>query len=113
MNELREFAQHKADFDKFHTTILAISADDVEHARVAWEKGSRRQFRVLADPDLAAIKAYGLLHKNGYRGSDIAIRTAILLDKNGREQWRYVSDTATDVPTYKQVLPALEKLPAK
>lgn len=110
MAELREFAQHKDDFDKLDTKVLAISVDDLEHARMVWEKASDRQFDILSDPDARVIKSYGLLHVNGHRGTDIAIRTAILIDKNGREQWRRVSETIQDVPTIDDVLNQVRKL---
>lgn len=113
MSELREFAQHKVEFDKFHTKILAISVDDVEHAKKVWEKAAGQQFQILSDPGANVIRSYGLLHTAGHRGNDIAIRTAILIDKDGRERWRRVSDTIQDVPGIEEVLDEVRKLPSK
>jgi peroxiredoxin len=110
MSELREFAQHKNDFDKLHTRIMAISVDDTEHARFAWEKAANREFAVLSDPGAKVIQAYGLLHAGGHRGDDIAIRATILIDKNGREQWQRVSETVQDVPTVEEVIAEVRKL---
>jgi peroxiredoxin len=113
MSELREFAQRKDDFDRLHTRIIAISVDDAEHARIAWEKAADKKFTVLSDPGAKVIQAYGLLHAGGHRGDDIAIRTTILIDKAGRAQWQRVSETVQDVPTVEEVLTAVRKLPSQ
>jgi len=110
MSELREFAQHKSDFDKLHTKIVAISVDDTEHARFAWEKAANREFTILSDPAAKVIRSYGLIHANGHYGHDIAIRTTILIDKDGRERWRRVSETVQDVPSIQEVLAAVSRL---
>jgi peroxiredoxin len=104
MTQLREFAQHKAEFDQINTRILAISVDDVAHAREAWDKAANHQFPVLSDPGAKVIRQYGLLHADGHDGQDIAIRTTIYIDANGNEVWRRVSTSAMDVPKVKEVL---------
>ena len=38
MKQLREFAQHKSDFDQLHVRVVGISVDDQEHAKLVWEK---------------------------------------------------------------------------
>ena len=108
MNQLREFAQHKADFDTLNTKIVALSVDDVPHAREAWEKAANRQFPVLSDHDAKVIRDYGLLHAGGHDEQDIAIRTTIYVDANGVEQWRRVSTSAVDVPKVKEVLERIQ-----
>ena len=108
MGQLREFAQHKADFDRINTKIVALSVDDVAHAREAWEKAAHRQFPVLSDPGAKVIREYGLLHTDGHDGQDIAIRTTIYIDASGREVWRRVSDSVIDVPKVKEVLARIQ-----
>ena len=102
--QLREFAQQKAEFDKLNTNIVAISVDDVEHAHMIWEKPIQKQFPVLSDPGAQVIRKYGLLHTAGKGDSDIAIRTTLLIDEQGVERWRRVSDTVPDIPKAAEIL---------
>jgi len=108
MGQLREFAQHKSDFDRINTKIVALSVDDVAHAREAWEKAAKRQFPILSDPEAKVIRQYGLLHADGHEGEDIALRTTIYIDANGREVWRRVSTSVIDVPRVKEVLERIQ-----
>ena len=102
--QLREFARHKTDFDTLNTRLVAISVDDVEHAHSVWDKAVEKQFPVLSDPGAQVIRKYGLLHANGKGDSDIAIRTTILIDEQGVERWRRVSETVPDIPKSAEVL---------
>ena len=102
--QLREFAQQKAEFDKLNTNIVAISVDDMEHARSVWEKAIQKQFPVLSDSGAQVIRRYGLLHANGKDSSDIAIRTTLLIDEKGMERWRRVSETIPDIPKAPEIL---------
>jgi len=108
MNQLREFAQHKADFDRINTKLVALSVDDVPHVREAWDKAASHQFPVLSDPGAKVVREYGLLHTDGHDGQDIAIRTTIYIDANGIERWRRVSTSVTDVPKVKEVMERIQ-----
>jgi len=108
MSQLREFAQHKSDFDQRNIKIVALSVDDVPHAREAWEKAANRQFPVLSDPGAKVIRDYGLLHPDGHGGQDIALRTTVYIDPNGREVWTRVSTSAMDVPKVKEVMERIQ-----
>jgi hypothetical protein len=45
------------------------------------------------------------VHPNaGIDGGDIALDTTLLVDGGGRERWRHVSQTLSDVPTVEEVL---------
>jgi peroxiredoxin len=37
MAELREFAQHKSEFDAANAELIAIGPDDPTHAKKVWE----------------------------------------------------------------------------
>jgi peroxiredoxin len=85
--------------------VVAISADDREHARQVWEKTVDRRFTVLSDPGARVIRTYGVLHPGaGYMGQDIALDTSLLVDVDGRERWRQVSQTLPDLPRARDVL---------
>ena len=108
MGQLREFAQHKSDFDHLKTKIVALSVDDQQHAHETWEKAANKQFPVLSDPGAKVIREYGLLHADGHEGEDIAIRTTIYIDADGKEVWRRVSTSVMDVPKVKEVLDRIQ-----
>lgn len=110
MTQLREFAQHKADFDKLKVRVVCISVDDPEQAHTVWEKAGNRQFTILSDPDARVIRRYGLLHSDGHGGHDIAIRATLVVDETGKERWRRVSKTVGDIPTVQEVLEHLETI---
>jgi peroxiredoxin len=109
MTELREFAQHSSDFEKLGVRIIGVSVDDQEHAREAWEKGGAKKFTILSDADAKVIRQYGLLHEKGHGESDIALRTTLLIDREGRERWRRVSQSVPDIPTPDETLAEIRK----
>jgi peroxiredoxin Q/BCP len=104
LGQLREFAQHSHEFESQNIHIVAVSSDDVEHARLVWSEKVDHKFPVLSDPGAKVISQYGLLHAKGHGEDDIAIRTAIFLDENGIEQWRRVSTSASDAPKVAEIL---------
>jgi peroxiredoxin len=55
------------------------------------------------------IRQYGLLHEKGHGESDIALRTTLLIDPNGRERWRRVSQSVPDIPTADETLSQIKK----
>jgi alkyl hydroperoxide reductase subunit AhpC len=109
MNELREFARHSDDLEKLGVRLIPISVDDQEHAHDVWEKAAEKKFTILSDPGAAVIRKYGLLHNAGHDGADIALRTTILIDPEGREQWRRVSRAVPDIPTWGETLSMIKK----
>jgi mycoredoxin-dependent peroxiredoxin len=103
--QLREFAQHTKEFDSLNTRLIAISVDDREHALLVWDSVVNRRFTILSDPGAQVIRSYGLLHRGaGMDGQDIALDTTLLVDVDGRERWRHVSQTLPDVPTPEEIL---------
>lgn len=64
-----------------------------------------RQFTILSDPRAHVIRTYGLVHPGaGMEGGDIALDTILLVDTDGRERWRRVSETLPDLPTPEEIL---------
>jgi peroxiredoxin len=108
---LREFARHRNEFDRLNTRVIAISADDVRHARLVWEKVANRQYSILSDPGARVIQSYGLLHPGaGEAGADIALDTTLLVDVDGRERWRHVSETLPDLPRSEEILKRIREV---
>ena len=89
--------------------MVAISVDDHEHARSVWEKVVDRQFTILSDPGTEVIRKYGLLHSKGHEDQDIALRTTIVIDEQGREIYRKVSSSVPDVRTADEILAVLRQ----
>ena len=104
MRQLREFAQHKAEFDQLHVRVVGLSVDGQDDAHKVWDKITGQQFTILSDPGAQVIRSYGLLHKKGRLDSDIAIRATLFVDAEGRERWRRVSDSIPDIPRAEDVL---------
>jgi peroxiredoxin len=70
-----------------------------------------RQFTILSDPGAQVIRSYGLLHRGaGMDGQDIALDTTLLVDVDGRERWRHVSQTLLDVPTTEEILMRIREI---
>src|SRR5438270_1722389 len=107
MSQLREFAQHKTDFDKLNAELVGISVDDQPHAHKLYADILHRAFPILSDPDAKVIRKYGLLHEKGYHDQDIAIRTVVAIDANGNEVFRQASKSVMDYPKSDEILTAL------
>ena len=78
--------------------------DDLEHAHSVWDKAVQKQFPVLSDPGARVVRKYGLLHVKGKGDSDLAFRTTLLIDEQGVERWRRVSETVPDIPKAAEIL---------
>jgi peroxiredoxin len=79
---------------------------------MVWEKVANRQFTILSDPDARVIRSYGLVHPSGGKeGGDVALDTTLLVDVDGRERWRHVSETLPDLPTPEEVLKHIQETP--
>lgn len=83
MAELREFAQHKSEFDAANTELIAISTDDPAHAKKVWQEAAGQKINILIDTGAKVIAAYGLhSQEEGTR------RTLVLIDTKGNEAFR-------------------------
>jgi len=111
MTELREFARHSDDLKKLGVRLVPISVDDLQHTRETWEKAADRKFTTLSDPGAVVIRKYGLPHEGGgaaHGGTDIALRTTILVGPDGRERWRRVSQSVPDIPKWDDTFGAIK-----
>lgn len=78
-----------------------------------WEKVVNRQITILSDPSARLIQTYGLVHPGaGMEGEDIALDTTLLVDTDGRERWRHVSETLPDLPTAAEILTRIRETTA-
>jgi peroxiredoxin len=78
-----------------------------------WENVVNRQFTILSDPGAHVIRTYGLVHPSaGMEGDDIALDTTLLVDTDGRERWRRVSETLPDLPTAEEILTRIRETAA-
>jgi len=88
MLELQGLQSRYGEFRGRGADILAISVDPVEeNAKVAANLGL--SYRVLSDPELQAIEAFGLRHAAaGIDGHDIARPATFVIDERGIVRWR-------------------------
>ena len=63
----------------------------------------------MSDPGAEVIRKYGLLHGKGHEDEDIALRTTIVIDEQGREIYRKVSSSVPDVRTADEILKVLQQ----
>jgi len=70
--------------------VLAVCVDPVEeNARTA--RKLKLEFSILSDPELKAIDAFGVRHRDAMTASgagDIARPAVFILDRNGVVRWR-------------------------
>jgi len=62
------------------------------------------------DPERRVIREYGLLHAKGHDGEGIAIRTAVVIDPQGRMQWQKASKNVFEIPKSSDVLEQLRTI---
>src|SRR5215467_14198461 len=116
MTELRGLAQRASEFQKLNVKVVGISVDDQQHAHDVWDKVGQQKITVLSDPGGQVIRKYGLLHVAGHSDQDIALRTTLLVDPDGIEKWRRVSQSVPDIPTVDETLAKVKEsqaLPAE
>jgi peroxiredoxin len=112
MTELREFARRSDEFEKLGVRLVPISVDDQQHAHEVWERAADKKFTILSDPEAMVIRKYGLVHESGHGGSDIALRTTLLIGPDGRERWRRISHSVPDIPTADDTLAEIRQAQA-
>lgn len=98
-----ELQSHQADFAARSIRIVAISVDAVEKSRdLAKDLGLT--FPLLSDPDLTAIRAYGVEDV----GNEIAWPSEFLIDRGGGIRWRATAQSVGTRPTSADILRAFD-----
>jgi len=106
MFELQGLQLRKSEFDRHGAVIVAVVVDSTEqNAQVARDLGL--DYRVLSDPQMSAIDAYGL--RSDADGQPVARPASMLIDANGVVRWRDVTDNFRLRPPPETILAALEQ----
>jgi thioredoxin-dependent peroxiredoxin len=111
--ELGAFARNKAEFDKRKTRLLGLSVDAVSEHK-AWIKdvedvgGTAVNYPILADPDLAVAKLYGMFHPKA--DPKVTVRSVFIIDpqKKVRLTLTYPPSAGRNVDEILRVLDSLQ-----
>lgn len=78
------FAEVYGEFQKRKVEVIGISKDSVE-SHIKFAEKHRLPFILLSDPDLEAIKAYGVWQEKKLYGKTSMgiVRTTFIIDENG------------------------------
>jgi peroxiredoxin len=109
MSELRGLGDVEQKLSEKGGKLVAISADDVQHARLVHDK-LHLPFEVLSDASLNAIRAYGLFFHEPHVGKDTTLPAHFLIDKSGVVRWRFISPRSNDRPDPRDILKEVAKL---
>ena len=110
MFELQGLQLRHTDFAQRNTEILGLVVDPVdENAEVVRDLGL--SYRILADPQLVAIDAFGLRHDQGPDEPPIARPASFLIDANGIVRWRDLTDNYRLRPDPETILAAIDNMP--
>ena len=93
-------------FSDRDTVLLAVSMDDVSHARQMVDLHGL-SYPVLVDPSGGVARSYGAFN---LLGDGLAAPAIFIIDKRGLLRWQHVSQGATDRPTPERILRELDAL---
>ena len=85
---------------------MSVDAAEATRDKLSGDIG----YLLLADPELAAIDAYGVRHPGGM-GHDIARPATFLIDREGRVVWRDLTDNWRVRVRPERVLEQLKAIP--
>ncbi len=109
---MRSFQNRLPEFTQRNVEVLAISIDSHDESR-ALCKARGYTFPFLSDPDTAAIKAYGVLHKGaGEDGKDVARPAEFLVDPAGVIRWENLTENLLARLRPEMALRVIDGLPA-
>ena len=109
MSELQGLQLKRDDFARRDTEIVAVVVDPVEqNAQVVRDLGLG--YRIVSDPQLTAIDAYGLRHDATPGEPPIAHPASFLIDANGTIRWRNITDNYRLRPQPETILAAIDRL---
>ena len=108
MWELQGLQLKRDEFTRRNTDIMAVVIDPVdENAQVVRDLGLG--YRILSDPQLNVIDAYGLRHTSPGE-PPIAHPASFLIDAQGIIRWRNVTDNYRLRPQPDTILAAVDRL---
>ncbi len=91
--------------------ILCISTDSVEAGRKL-AGDAELDYRLLSDPELTAIDAFGVRHPGGFLGErDIARPATFILDREGIVRWRDLTENFRVRVRPQRIVEELRKIP--
>jgi methyl-accepting chemotaxis protein len=67
-------------------------------------------FDILVDESRDVVRAYGIWHRAGLTGWNIARPAVFLIDRTGTIQYSFVGETQADFPSYEQILEELDRM---
>ena len=111
--ELGAFARRKADFDARNTRLLGLSVDPVSEHK-AWIKdveevgGAAVTYPILADPDLAVAKLFGMFHPKA--DPKVTVRSVFIIgpDKKIKLMLTYPMTTGRNFDEILRVLDSMQ-----
>ncbi len=126
--ELKMFSDMQSELDAYGISILALSGDTAAQAKAHIER-DKLNFILLADPELAVVKLYGVEHHKavGWESNNMttvfgismslsmlqyrsmSIPTSILIDENGIIQWIDQSEDYRIRASYKNLMAAIKQ----
>ena len=91
--------------------MVAISVND-PFTNKAFAEVNQLPFVILSDYTRETIRSYGVFHENfaGLKGYTVAKRSVFILDQNGRQKYRWISEDPAVEPNYKEILGQLGQL---
>ena len=111
MSELQGLQLSLDDIRRRGVHVVGMVVDPVEtNAELARNAGL--DFPILSDADLRTTDAYGLRHRDGHDGHDIALSASILVDGNGIVRWTHVARNLRVRPSPADILAAIDTLGA-
>jgi peroxiredoxin len=110
VSELQGLQLSLAELRARNCQVVGVVVDPVEtNAKLARDAGL--DFPILSDPDLLTISAYGLRHRDGHDGHDIARSASVLVDAAGIVRWTHVAKNFRQRPLPSEILAGLDALP--
>ena len=98
-----ELQSHQADFAARSIRVIAISVDPVAKSQDL-AKDLHLAFPLLSDPDLVAIRAYGVADES----NGIAWPAEFIVDRGGRIRWRATAESVSKRPSTDDLLRAFD-----
>jgi len=109
MWELQGLRLQSAEFTRRDTEIVGVVVDSVEqNAEVVRTLGL--DYRILSDPQLTVIDAYGLRHEPEPGQPPIAHPASFLIDAGGIVRWRDVTANYRLRPRPDSILAAIDRV---